>query len=186
MQTLRTELIETQKVRSDLMKWKLIIIAIVGGAALGLSSGGGAMSQSPLALAILPIACVYVDLLCRHLSLRTKAIGLFFANSEHDNKVLRDYERFYIDLSRDAWKHLSLESMALLWCTLTVSILTVPIGILAADLWRTPASHLWELALLIGSGTSGVVLSLISHWRYEQAKKAAEDYRPSKPTTIMA
>ena len=77
MDALRPELIETQKIRSDLMKWKLLIVSGIGGAALGFSgSNGNAPTGAHLALAIIPIACFYVDLLCRHLSLRNKAIGM--------------------------------------------------------------------------------------------------------------
>ena len=77
MITLRTELIEAQKARSDLMKWKPLIVAGVGGAALGFSGNNDAAANAHFALAVLPLACAYVDLLCRSLSLRTKAVGLF-------------------------------------------------------------------------------------------------------------
>jgi len=56
MQTLRTELIETQKVRSDLLKWKLLIVAGIGGAALGFfGSSSGHPSNAHLAL-IAPVS----------------------------------------------------------------------------------------------------------------------------------
>ncbi len=47
LDTLRNELIETQKVRSDLMKWKLLIVSGVGGAALGFSRSGPTCHRQP-------------------------------------------------------------------------------------------------------------------------------------------
>jgi hypothetical protein len=78
--TLRTELIESQKARSDLLKWKLLIVAAAGGSALGFS-GPEKSDNAHFALAVLPLACAYVDLLCRSLSLRTCRRASFSAHS---------------------------------------------------------------------------------------------------------
>jgi len=67
-----------------------------------------------LALAIIPLACFYVDLLCRHLSLRNKAIGKFIASHDSGDEVLKSYENFYDRISRDVWDLVSFESVALL------------------------------------------------------------------------
>jgi hypothetical protein len=176
METLRTELIETQKIRSDLMKWKLLIVAGIGGAALGLSGNGGADTpgRAHYALAVIPIACVYVDLICRHLSLRNKAIGLFIGSRDHESNVLRDYERYYAVISKRAWAGVSLESVALVGCTVFLSLAIIPIGILASGLSLWPIPTGWPAMLFMGSGVCGVVLSLALHLRYSNAKKKAE------------
>src|SRR4051812_2122717 len=108
MESLRNELIESQKVRSDLVKWKLLIVSGIGGAALGFS--GDRPGSAPLALAILPLACAYVDLLCRHLSLRTKSIGIFIKNCAQSPADLKEYERWYSKLATTAWRGNSLEA----------------------------------------------------------------------------
>ena len=176
MDSLRTELVETQKIRSDLLKWKLLIVAGIGGTALGFSGSGSGdtTSNAHLALAVIPIACVYVDLLCRHLSLRNKAIGLFIGFHEHESKTLRDYERFYLQLSREAWVGVSFESVALVGCTIFLSLAIVPIGILASGLSLWPIATQWPATLFIGSGFGGVLLSVWLQVRYAYAKSKAE------------
>ena len=62
----RTEIVEAQKGRTDLLKWKLILVAALG--ALGLGINGFSKDAKPalsldLALCLIPLVCVYVDLL---------------------------------------------------------------------------------------------------------------------------
>jgi hypothetical protein len=171
MDTLRNELIESQKVRTDLLKWKLLIVSGVAGAALGFS--GDKPSRAHLALTILPLACAYVDLLCRHLSLRNKAIGIFIEKSTtHSSAHLRDCEAFYADLSRSAWESHSLESLALLGLTAFVSIAVVPVGILAGDESWCPWT--WPTALFYGSGIVGLAGAILIEVWYIRLKNAAQ------------
>jgi hypothetical protein len=175
MQTLRTEIIETQKVRSDLLKWKLLIVAFIGGAALGFSgsSGGQNPSSAYLALSVIPIGCFYVDLLCRHLSLRNKAIGLFISFRQEENELLREYERFYDTIFDKGWGRLSLESLALVGCTVLLSVAIVPIGIAMSGMPFWPP-YAWPVSLFYASGGMGVVLSLWLQARYQRAAAIAQ------------
>jgi hypothetical protein len=181
MDTLRAELIESQKSRMDLMKWKLIIIAIIGGAGLGLSGGAPntASANAPLSLAVLPIACMYVDLLCRHLSLRNKAIGRFIETAAHDRPILQQYESYYKTISLEAWSGISFESIALRICTITVSLAIIPIGILASGFTLRPGSNFWPPALFVFSGLGGVLFSAVLERRYQKAARALESLAPS-------
>lgn len=183
MDTLRMELIESQKARMDLMKWKLIIIAIIGGAGLGLSGGApnSGPANAPLSLAVLPIACVYVDLLCRHLSLRNKAIGRFIETAAHDSTVLQQYERYYAIISLEAWRGMSFESIALRVCTTVVSIAIIPLGILASGFTPSPGSNIWPPALFVLSGLGGVLCSAELERRYRKAKRTLESLATSSP-----
>jgi hypothetical protein len=71
------EILESQKMRSELLRWKLILCAALGAAGFGLSSGS---SSSHIALlALIPLACVYVDLLCTNINLRMILIGRHFS-----------------------------------------------------------------------------------------------------------
>jgi hypothetical protein len=181
MDTLRAELIESQKARMDLMKWKLILIAIIGGAGLGLSGGAPntASANAPLSLAVLPIACLYVDLLCRHLSLRNKAIGRFIESAPHDSPVLRQYERYYATVSLEAGGGMSFESIALRGCTTFVSLAIIPLGILASGFTLGPGGKIWPTALFVLSGLGGVLLSAVLERLYQKAKRVLESLSAS-------
>ena len=61
-----------------MLKWKLVLVGTLGAAGLGLA---GASRHTPghpeLVLCAVPFVSVYVDLLCRHLSLRILVIGRY-------------------------------------------------------------------------------------------------------------
>jgi hypothetical protein len=66
------EIIENEKARLDLFKWKVILVAGLGAAAAGLV---GTQPIAPaLPLALIPLVCIYVDLLCADLTLRIAVI----------------------------------------------------------------------------------------------------------------
>lgn len=163
MDTLRIELIESQKVRSYLLKWKLLIISGVGGAALGFSGNTSGPRDAHMALAILPIACAYVDLLCWHLSLRNKIIGLFFKNSVHSPLHLQQYEEFYADVFPSGGKNFSLEQFGLWGLTIFVSITVIPVGILVGGEDWCPLK--WPTTLFYGSGLVGFASALFIRLR---------------------
>jgi hypothetical protein len=96
METLREEILQAQRVRSELLKWKLGLVGALGGAGLGFA-GTTQLRHADLVLAAIPPVCVYVDLLCRHLSLRILVIGRFAAGSADDEgsgAAFAAYERF--------------------------------------------------------------------------------------------
>ena len=125
MNSLRAQITESQKVRSDLMKWKLFIIAAIGTTGLGL--GNFKFSNARMVLCLIPPVAVYVDALCAHLSLRIKAIGEFITSLQPLNKSdlhLKNYELF-LRLSPPKFK---LETIALHWSTIFVSALVLLYG----------------------------------------------------------
>ncbi len=75
---LKQELLQSQKSRDELMKWKLLLVAAIGSVGLGFSSKANP-PYAELVLAIIPFVCCYVDLLCRNLSVRTKMLSRFLA-----------------------------------------------------------------------------------------------------------
>lgn len=87
METYRDEIIETQKVRSELLQRKLVLSAVLGGIGLGLRGAGldedqvvtsfGLNSHVYLILCLIPLVCAYIDLLCYHLNLRMFVIAKF-------------------------------------------------------------------------------------------------------------
>ena len=76
---LRDEIVESQKARCDLLKWKLALVAGLGTVGLGL---GDYAPKEPgyshhYVLCLIPLVCVYVDLLAKHMTLRIMVIGCF-------------------------------------------------------------------------------------------------------------
>ncbi len=76
---LRDEIVESQKTRVDLLKWKIILAATLGAVALGFE--GTPPSAAPFSheylLCLIPLICLYVDLLCAHLNLRIMVIARY-------------------------------------------------------------------------------------------------------------
>lgn len=75
------EILQAQASRSELLKWKLLLMAGLGAAAFGLGEGKGV---APVLLALIPLACVYVDLLCSNLNIRQIAIGTYYRTECND------------------------------------------------------------------------------------------------------
>lgn len=83
---LSRQLIEAQKIHSDLLKWKMIVVAALGAVGLGLSGSAGETSlvKPYLVLCCIPLVCAYIDLLARHLSLRILVIAKFLRKDRED------------------------------------------------------------------------------------------------------
>ena len=110
---------------------------------------------------------MYIDLLCRHLSLRNRAIGLFIQHEGEENSSLRRYEDYYARVSKNAWRNKSLESWALRTSTMLVSIAILPVGIAVSGSSLSPLE--WPSALFYGSAALGLILS---HWIEEFYRQA--------------
>jgi hypothetical protein len=71
-QSLRTEIIESQKSQADYLKWKLISVGAIG--TLTLASNG---DTNRLLACLVPLLCAYVDLISIHLMIRIVTIGAY-------------------------------------------------------------------------------------------------------------
>jgi hypothetical protein len=69
------EIIENEKGRLDLFKWKVVLVAGLGAAASGLLSSKPITPVLPLAL--IPLVCIYVDLLSLDLTPRICVISRY-------------------------------------------------------------------------------------------------------------
>jgi hypothetical protein len=135
MSSLRNEIIESHKVRSELLKWKLIIVSALGAAGLGFTEHGGTRGAY-LVLLLIPLVCFYVDLVYRHVALRIlligKFIGLGFCGVE------TAYEHFVAKATRmGPEKNLNvfgLEHWALGWSTGILSLLVILAGFIVPDM----------------------------------------------------
>lgn len=127
LESFKNEIVEAEKGRTDLLKWKLILIAALGAVGLGIGgdeSKSSSFSSLHLVLCLIPFVCVYVDLLCKHLQMRILVISKFFQlhNSENPEKEMNDfqaYERF----CENVRSVFNLEDWAQHWSTILLSLL---------------------------------------------------------------
>jgi hypothetical protein len=170
----RNEIIEAEKERTDLLKWKLIVVAGLGGIGFGFFSnatGNGAGNPqgnetSHLALSIIPLACLYIDLICYNLQVRMIIIGLFIqnyrtSNGGNDSEGYCMYEKF-CDNNRGAFK---LEDWAMEYSTRFISgfimLSTIPI-IQQHNVMLKPFSNAGIYVIIIlFAGLTGITLSVV-------------------------
>jgi hypothetical protein len=168
IEKLRDEIIESQKARTELMKWKLILVAAIGGASLGIGSNLPAGRPPYGLLALIPWVCLYVDAVCFHLELRILAIGRFIRiggnGSVPVDSIAKKYEE-YCAASRTTF---SLEGFALNLTTITISILVLAIGWVRPDaiVPVSPPMSNFSLTVIRWSGFLGIVGTLWFTWRY--------------------
>ncbi|MFZ2172252.1 MAG: hypothetical protein WAW61_21765 [Methylococcaceae bacterium] len=129
LQILRTEIIESEKVRIELLKYKLIAVASIATIGLGFS---GDQSSAPImdadyVLCIIPFVCIYVDLLCYHNNIRILFIAYFLRHYRNS------YEGYIVkihDMCAKGERYLfGLEDFALFWSSMGLSILLIVYGI---------------------------------------------------------
>lgn len=103
LEAFRNEIIEAKKARIGLFKWKILLVAIIGGVSLGIGQTQtgqgqsnktvfGDIKDSPIHMLIflIPFICVYVDLLTKHLQIQILTISKYFQN----NKKFMQNEEF--------------------------------------------------------------------------------------------
>lgn len=183
MSGLRDEIIESEKIRSDLLKWKLIGVAGLGAAGLGLNEASQHI-DSYLILPLIPPVCFYIDLLCRHTSLRILVIASF-ARSTADAED-HSYECFVKNLRSKAGAGsgdskgmiFALEDWALEWSTIALSVMIAGLGFLAQHPFGMHiqfADHIDDKAtfsfLSIGFGAVGVISTLAVKWFFTKQAK---------------
>jgi hypothetical protein len=131
MKTLREEIMQAHSTRSELLKWKLVIVGAIGSVGLGLA-GANTAKHADLVLAAIPLVCIYVDLLCMNLNLRILAIASWMrkeVTDDSEQKAISRYEAF-LEPHRRVF---ALEDWAISGGTFAVSAAVVIYGIAGAD-----------------------------------------------------
>jgi hypothetical protein len=144
-------IIESERTRSDFLKWKLIGVAALGSAGLGLNQASGVVHAYFLLLLIPPV-CFYVDLLCRHISVRVLIIAAFMRQQGTYDE--RRYENFIKEKARSEG-FLRWEDTALEWSTFFLSVSIVIIGFfpkILSEVTSQPPQPFWIPALFAGFG----------------------------------
>lgn len=167
MDSLKQELLQSQKTRDGMMKWKLVLVSAIGAAALGFSQKSP-VPHADLALCLIPFACAYVDLLCRNLSIRTKLISRFlsFESERSADSPEARFEAFYAHFDK-ARRHDALEGLALVYSTVALSLAIVPVGIVSHFDGAPTCENLtqWPSLLFLTAGAMGLLGSLlVSRW----------------------
>jgi hypothetical protein len=183
VQLLRDEILGSQQVRSDLLKWKLVAVGALGATGLGLA-GAETSGHADLVLCAVPLVSVYIDLLCRHLSLRILVIGSYLGTlqgSLSERKELALYERFAERARRlnlndvppesgdgERADVFALEEWALSWSSAAISL-----GVLGYGIGVWIDSSLWPFAFVFAlSGITGFVATLGARHAYRRRAAA--------------
>jgi hypothetical protein len=135
----RDEIIESQKMQSEILKWKLIAVAALAAASLGIGAeektakacGEAAKSVSngsQWLLCLVPLLCAYVDLLSIHYSRRMITLGAYL-------KSIGDpYETVIFSITlRPGRDPFTFEQNALQGSSIFFNLLLVALGIFVQD-----------------------------------------------------
>ena len=154
---LRDEIIECQKARTDLLKWKIILVAALGGGAFGI--GATADSARPILLGLIPLVCAYVDVVCIHNDIRIRIIGSFLESQGTDDQI-KAYEG-YCARNRGAFL---VERLALVATTLLFSVMVGAVGlypkVAAMFFTENTVAPLPEKDILVAAAATGAVVSI--------------------------
>jgi hypothetical protein len=163
MDVLRQEIIETQKARSELIKWKLIIVSVLGAAGLGFTAytDWSDKGNAEALLCCIPVVCAYVDAQYWSLSLRIQGIATFFRTVGPKVNVapgLAEYEEF-MALARRNWrKHFptSARHGFQSWAVrMSSSVFSLSVAVYAVASFWFHEPRWWTFAMLI-SGIAGI------------------------------
>jgi len=164
MDKLRDEIVEAQKIRADLIKWKLILVAAIGSAGLGLK--GNPNDDIKLLLCLIPFVCVYVDIAARHLNLRMHVIAEFMRRQTRAGETESCWNVYYEEYAKTMHEKgvFALETGVLRYSTIFLSILVITAA------FYGPVSAK-SLALFGLSGLFGIVVAVRLESIYEKKLK---------------
>ena len=144
---LREEIIESEKMQSDILKWKLIAVAAIASVSLGFGIEGipadPAKSNSygsRWLLCLIPLMCAYVDLISVHYMLRIITIGAYLKSTGDP------YETLMFSLRDQSGKNpFVFESRALQGSSIIFNFILVVVGFIMLA-W----SNSWDLQHKVG------------------------------------
>jgi hypothetical protein len=175
MEMLREEILQSERVRSELLKWKLGLVGALGALGLGFA-GTERLNHADLVLCAISPVCVYVDLLCRHLTLKMLVIGRFLASlKESGDATARTYAAYEkraqnaraisVGNNGGSVSAFALEDWALSLSTLALSLAIIVYGLAA---WS-------ELSIpFVVSGAAGLLATAVGRRQYSVRFRAVE------------
>ena len=156
MDSLRQEIQQSQQRRADLIKWKLVLVSVLGATGLGLTNSPN-VPYAELVLCGIPFVCTYVDLLCQHHALNLVVIGEFIRSQESGSDIAEvKYEKFslavrQIPLKKRMVSAYDLERINIIWSSIVFSASIVVYAAIQPKLTTIP---------IVLAGCFGVILSL--------------------------
>lgn len=179
---LRDEILNSQKSRLDLFRWKIVLVAGLGATAIGLVPNNPGRIEI---VGLVPWVCVLVDVVCYHTELGIMLIAAFFRQLPPAEPA-KDYENF-CQANRDIF---SLEGSMIAWTTVLPCIAVLAVGLLMRVTPRGAQidSRSCILAMcLVLSGGLGITVWLFFRWTYNNRKSRLADaaFRLSLKTRIV-
>jgi hypothetical protein len=150
--TLRDEVVEAQKVRTDMLKWKLISVGTLATIGFGIAHD---YHMLPPALCLIPFVALYCDAVCYHQELRIRVISVWLKRHGGEDA---EYEAF-ADRAGSRARAYDLEDWVISYGTLLASALLV----LSSPKWLCcgPEQNVGYGVAVAISGLGGIGLSLL-------------------------
>jgi hypothetical protein len=178
LEAFRNEIIEAEKGRMDLLKWKVLLIAGIGAVGLGFSSSEKEVIpviSRHLLICIIPLVCVYVDSLCQHLQIRILVISEFFQHYQDQSKdkemmSFQEYEEFCNKVRPVFY----LEDWTQQWATFACSFITllVSLKLLWTGAWMEAIAFF--VSGVVGIGLT-IRLNLLQKQKIEKTRNLAQE-----------
>jgi len=179
---------DASRSRTDLLKWKLILVAALGTVGLGLNdSSKTPILSSDLVLCLIPLVCIYADAICQQLQIRILIISDFFRTYEEaltpkekesqEVEIFRRYESFCYDI-RDQHRSFSLEDLVIQISTIVLSALIMLAALII------PISRIDRSAIVV-SGGIGICLSFWLNWRFKKDREEVCNQLKKQPTSVL-
>lgn len=178
MSVLRNELIDTQKVRTDLIKWKLILVSVILAAAFGFTASTEKSNRLPdikIILCCIPFICAYVDLQCSALYLRIRGIAAFLRFTEpcdNESRILHEYEKFMYSVRKKFQERgklfikSSLQTIAIFWFSRLINIFVALYGVIASIISKQSTNSFSNYIILI----FGILGILVTEWIFRVSR----------------
>jgi hypothetical protein len=196
-QMLKEEINKINDVGYDLAKWKLVVTAALGAAAIGLGSNTKPGSDPHLnpswLLLLIPFVCAYIDLHGYQNALRVLVISNFLSRHKAGDDVLRAYEQHCASL-RGEKKFKGVFTLAEEAGTASSIVMSVIAPVLYLvirrgggfwDAWGSVTS--WEKFFIVLVWVVGMLLSVALRVQFWQIRKRlAEEPAPVSQDTNTA
>jgi hypothetical protein len=206
MEKLRDEILQCESTRADLLKWKLAIAGGIGAAGLGFA-GSVDLRHADLVLCVVPLVAVYVDLLCRHLTLKMLVIGTFLTQPEPASGLAEVFAAYEAHAAQARELDVDEQSSAaggvdklLDWLetrfvgrrrgepgafdledwALSLSTVALSLALLGYGIGYGIVLRSWFSVAFVASGAAGLLASAIGNQQYVRRFKAVERLE-SKP-----
>lgn len=187
--------IDSQKNRFDLMKWKMLVSATIFGFGLGYSGNvrpDGSRENADLIICFAPLLATYIDFVYAHMSLRVQAIGRYLRLSDDRAEKDESFARYeaFSDMIRGfsvsqgkAERPVNvfyLEHFILYWSSIVISAIVLLYGVFYRSSPSNPAGFL----VFYASAGVGFISILVVHALYKErhyviqhiSKEMLEDY----------